>query len=142
MGPLALVEDTPLDQDGYVNIMSSHLVPYLKQVDEQCPGVIFQQDNAPCHVAGYATWWRQTHGIHSMAWPAQSPDLNPIENLWDHLNQQIRKRRPLPTSASSLMVALQDEWGRIPVAVLRKLVASMPTRVTSVVEAKGWHIPY
>ena len=52
VGPLVLIEGT-LDQDSYVNLMSNHLVPHLKQVDEQCSGVIFQEDNAPCHVAKY-----------------------------------------------------------------------------------------
>ena len=139
VGPLVFVEDT-LDQNGHVNIMSNHLVPYLKQVDEQCHGVIFQDDNAPCHVAGYTTWWRQTHSINRMPWPVQSPDLNPIEHLWDHLDRQIRKRRPFPTSTAELKAALQDEWSRIPLDVLRNLISSMPARVAAVI--KGWHTSY
>ena len=122
--------------------MSNHLVPYLKQVDEQCSGVIFQEDKAPCHVAEYTTWWRQTHNINRMPWPAQSPDLNPIEHLWDHLDRQIRKRRPLPTSPTALAAALQDAWGKIPLDVVRNLIASMPTRVGAVIKAKGWHTSY
>ena len=113
VGSLVFIEGT-LDQNGHVNIMSNHLVPYLKQVDEQCHGVIFQDDNAPSHVAEYTTWWRQTHSINRMPWPAQSPDLNPIEHLWDHLKRQIRKRRPFPTSTAELKAALQDEWSKIP----------------------------
>ena len=140
-GPLVLIEGT-LDQDSHVSLMSNHLVPYLKQVDEQCSGVIFQQDNAPCHVAEYTNWWRQTHNINRMSWPVQSPDLNPIEHLWDHLDQQIRKRRPLPTSPTALVAALQDAWGRIPLDVLRNLIAGMPTRVAAVIKAKGSHTSY
>jgi DDE superfamily endonuclease len=141
VGPLVLIEDT-LNQDSYVSLLSKHLVPYLRQVDEQCPGVIFQEDNAPCHVGKYTAWWQQTHSINRMPWPAQSPDLNPIEHLWDHLDRQIRKRRPLPTSSAGLAAALQEEWGRIPLSVVRKLISSMPTRVAAVVKAGGLHIPY
>lgn len=141
VGPLVLIEGT-LDQNGYVNLMSNHLVPYLRKVDKQCSGVIFQEDNAPCHVAEYTSWWQQTHSINRMSWPAQSPDLNPIEHLWDHLDRQIRKRRPSPTSSAVLAAVLQDEWGRIPLDVLRNLMGSMPTRVAAVIKAKGWHTSY
>ena len=138
---MVLIEGT-LDQNGHVDVTSNHLVSYLKKVDEQCPGMIFQDDNAPCHAAKYPTWWLQTHGINRMSWPAQSPDLNPIENLWDHLKQQVRKRTTLPTSLTELAAALQEEWGRIPLTTLRKLISSMPTCVTKVMEAKGWHTSY
>ena len=141
VGPLVVVKGT-LDQNSYVDMISKHLMPYLRRVEEQVTGVIFQEDNAPCHTGGYATWWRQTHSINCMPWPAQSPDLNPIEHLWDHLDRQARKRRPLPTSHTELAAALQDEWDRIPLEELRKLITSMPTRVATVIQAKGLHTPY
>jgi hypothetical protein len=141
VGPLVVVEGT-LNQDRYVSLLSDHAVPHLKKVDEQCPGVIFQEDNAPCHTAEYATWWRQTHGIDRMPWPSQSPDLNPIEHLWDHLDRQIRKRNPLPTSPANLAEALKDEWAKIPLDVLRKLISSMPARIAAVIKAKGWATRY
>jgi transposase len=141
VGPLVVVKGT-LDQDGYVNLMSEHLVPYLRKVNEKCHGVIFQDDNAPCHAGQYATWWLQTHSIEHLPWPSQSPDLNPIEHLWDHLDRQVRKRMPPPTSLAGLAAALQEEWGRIPLSVVRELIASMPRRVAAVIEAKGWHTKY
>ena len=49
VGPLVVIKGT-LDQNRYVSLMSDHLVPYLKEVNEECHGVIFQEDNAPCHV--------------------------------------------------------------------------------------------
>ena len=141
VGPLVVVKGT-LDQDGYVDLMSEHLVPYLKQVDKQSHGVVFQEDNASCHTSKYATWWRQTHNIPRMPWPAQSPDLNPIEHLWDHLDRQVRKRKHLPTSLPELEAALQDEWSKISLSVLRKLISSMPSRRDAVIKAKGLHTPF
>ena len=141
VGPLVLVEGT-LNQYRYVNILSKHAVPYLKEINEQHPGAILQDDNATCHTAEYTTQWRQSHDIDRMPWPAQSPDLNPIEHLWDYLDRQVRKRRPLPTSPAGLAAALQDEWGKIPLDVVRNLISSMPSRVGAVIKAKGWHTSY
>jgi DDE superfamily endonuclease len=141
VGPLVVVEGT-LNKKGYVSLLGSHLVPYLKQVKEKCPDVMFQDDNATCHVSGYTTLWRERHGIDRTDWPPNSPDLNPIENLWDHLGRQIRKRTPLPTSLPALTAALQEEWAKIPLDVVRNLITTMQSRTTEVIKAKGWHIRY
>ena len=141
MGPLVVVEGT-LNQHGYVELLREHLVPYLKQIDEKCHGIIFQDDNATCHASGYTTQWRERHGIPRMDWPAQSPDLDPIEHIWDHLDRQISKRTRLPTSLPALAAVLKEEWVSIPLEVSRKHFTSMQSRVTAVIKAKGGHTSY
>jgi transposase len=135
-GPLGVIEDT-LDGNGYIELLSSHLVPYLEQVRRHVPGVMLYDDNARCHVAGPVAQYEQAHGIHRSDWPAQSPDLNPIEHLWDYLDRQVRKREHLPTSRAEMVAALQEEWSRIPLDVVRNLISSMPNRTKAVIDAKG-----
>ncbi|CAG8609897.1 14261_t:CDS:2 [Cetraspora pellucida] len=94
--------------------------PFLKHKD------LFQQDLAPCHTAQYTKWWMKTHNIPILDWVPYSPDLNPIEHLWDYLDCQVRKRKPLPSSKNELIKAIQEEWAKIPLEVLRNLILSMP----------------
>ena len=54
--------------------------------------LIFQQDNASCHSAKYTKDWMERNNIDFRDWPAQSPDLNPIEHFWDALGRQIGSR--------------------------------------------------
>ena len=77
-----------------------------------------------------------------MDWPAQSPDLNPIENCWHYLDSKVRKRRPQPKNLDQLYEALQEEWKNIEPSYLRKLVHSMPDRCQAVVKAKGYWTKY
>ncbi|KAJ4441981.1 hypothetical protein ANN_11845 [Periplaneta americana] len=66
-----------------------------------------------------------------------SPDLNPTEHLWDELDRRLRSRETRPTSNVQLSVMLQEEWRRIPVDILHKLVESMPDRVAAVIATRG-----
>jgi transposase len=75
--------------------------------------------------------------VPEMDWPAQSPDLNPTENLWDELEHRLRSRLQRPTSLSALATALQEEWAAIPPEMFRRLVESLPDRVRAVIKAKG-----
>ena len=75
-------------------------------------------------------------------WPAQSPDLNPIENLWAALDYQVDKVGRKPKNENDLFAILQEAWQNIPVANLETLVDSMPKRVKLVVEANGYPIKY
>ena len=70
-------------------------------------------------------------------WPAQSPDLNPIENLWDELQRRLRKRNPRPANKHELYTALKEEWERIPRKIYKKLIDSMPRRVQECIEKNG-----
>ena len=60
-----------------------------------------------------------------LPWPSKSPDLNPIEHLWDDLDRRVRQRKPQPESLHQLMNALQDEWNNIPQQVIRTLITPM-----------------
>ena len=80
--------------------------------------------------------------VNRLSWPAQSPDLNPIEHLWDELERRLRTREPRRKSTAELATFLQQEWTQILIAVYQNLVESMPRRVASVIAARGGPSPY
>ena len=65
-------------------------------------------------------------GVDDLNWPAQSPDLNPIEHVWDELEQRLRARPSCPTSVCDLTNALLEEWSKIPINTLLYHVESLP----------------
>ena len=97
-------------------------------------------DNAPCYRAIVVSDWLEEQGVTVSSWPAQSPDLNPIENLWDHMERQLEKTPS--TTREGLWNTLQELWSSIPSETITNLVSSMPRRVAAVIEAKGGHTKY
>ena len=134
LGPLVLVEEN-MNSEAYVNILAQHLIPWI----HDHPHLIFQQDGASVHTSTYTTWWTSTHNIQILDWPPQSPDLNPIEHLWDHLDHKIRKRIPAPSSKNDLIQIIQEEWAGIELNTLHNLILSLPNRVNATIKAKGRH---
>ena len=80
--------------------------------------LILQQDNARPHVARVCQDFLANNNIAPLAWPLYSPDLTPIEHMWDELDRRVRKRRNPPTTLAQLRNALIDEWNNIPVRML------------------------
>jgi transposase len=135
LGPLVRVNGKQTAND-YINVLNNHLLPYLGQLDNQ-NNYVFQDDNARIHRARPTLHWISEKNIDQLRWPAQSPDLNPIENIWDELERRIRKRIPLPKNETELFNLLQEEWSNIDESVYKNLVESMERRVQAVVKAKG-----
>lgn len=100
----------------------------------------FQQDNDPKHTSAIVKDYFTKKGIKVLDWPSQSPDLNPIEHLWDHLKRAVNKLKI--TSLKDLEQKVLEIWNNIPAKVCSDLVNTMNDRVNCVIRAKGKHIPY
>jgi hypothetical protein len=100
----------------------------------------FQQDNAPAHKSWMVSQMLDDLNIPVLTWPARSPDLNPIEHVWDILGRRMQQR--VCGNLNQLFNALREEWDAIPQEDLDHLIASMPRRVGMVIEKHGGHTRY
>ncbi|GFX55229.1 transposable element Tcb2 transposase [Trichonephila clavipes] len=80
--------------------------------------------------------------IQRLVWPARSPDLNPIENVWDALRRQVAGRNYPPTNKNTFIRALTEEWDKLPQQLLDNVVQSMVRRGECCITLHGGHIPY
>ncbi|GFV95431.1 transposable element Tcb2 transposase [Trichonephila clavipes] len=103
---------------------------------------VFMDDNATCHRTLAVQDCLDSEGIQRLVWPARSPDLNPIENVWDALGRQVVGRNYPPTNKNTLIRALTEEWDKLPQQLLDNVVQSMVRRVECCITLHGGHIPY
>ncbi|GBM63541.1 Transposable element Tcb2 transposase [Araneus ventricosus] len=103
---------------------------------------LFMDDNARPHRANIVDECLQSEDITRMDWPAYSPDLNPIEHVWDMLGRRIAARQPPPTCLPELRRELLDEWCNIPQDQIDNLILSMPRRCKACIASSGRHTPY
>ncbi|GFX80765.1 transposable element Tcb2 transposase [Trichonephila clavipes] len=103
---------------------------------------VFMDDNATCHRTLAVQDCLDSEGIQRLVWPACSPDLNPIENVWDALGRQVAGRNYPPTNKNTLIRALTEEWDKLPQQLLDNVVQSMVRRVECCITLHGGHISY
>ena len=124
----------------HAKLLEEHVIPSFKSIFARGGG-IFQQDNAPVHTAKVSRKIFAAKRVKVLPWPAYSPNLNPIENLWSIMETQLRSHNS-PFSLPELINAVRNEWNSIPQEVHRDLIESMPRCVKAVIEANGGATSY
>lgn len=119
----------------YQEVLNEALVPFLATREDQ--SFIFQQDNASVHVSHSTKQWFEEHGITTLPWPACSPDLNPIENLWAILVWRVYLDRRQFGTVRDLKAAVIEAWETIGADIMKNLVDSMTNRLFQVINRNG-----
>ncbi len=127
----------------YLSIVADHVHPFNDYSVPSSDGY-FQQDNAPCHKAQIISDWFLEHDneFTLLKWPPQSPDLNPIEHLWDVVEREIHIMDVQTTNLQQLCDAIMSIWTKISEECFQHLVESMPRRIKEVPKAKVYLIKW
>jgi transposase len=128
------------DYEAYKLTLFYQLLPFA---DEKHEGpYVFQKDNASIHTSKSASMWFLEQKITLLPWPALSPGLNPIENLWGIMARDVYQNERQFQSVSDLSTAVLRSWDKISQKTLDYMVNSLRRRCIEVIIAKGGEIAY
>jgi DDE superfamily endonuclease/Transposase len=137
-GPLVVIEGN-VTSASYQKILDDHLIPYISELDYT---PIFMQDNAPVHTSRSTISFLEKNQIKTIDWPPQSPDINPIENVWAIIKREVESYPNVPSNRAELISRFQIAWNNIPSQVWLNLMNSLPKRLALVKKRKGYWIRY
>ena len=115
----------------------------MDEIQRQYPDLYFQQDNAPGHASAFTKSVITAAGIRVIEWPPNSPDLSPIETIWDDMKDYLQEHYPrVHRSYKRLRAEILEAWESITHERIRELVGSMRERCQAVIDADGWYTKY
>jgi transposase len=138
--PLFLIEEGKmLNSESYQKILSSTLISNLQNLSSKNP--ILVQDGASCHTSKSTINFLKQNKIKTISnWPAQSPDLNVIENLWSIIKRNIDLSKA--STSQQIFQIVKKEWEAVPQQQIQNLIQSMERRMQAVIDAKGENTKY
>ncbi|GFY31465.1 transposable element Tcb2 transposase [Trichonephila clavipes] len=137
---LYIIRDGPLTARRYRDeILRPIVAPYAEAIGDD---FILMDDNCRPQRANLVEDFLFEEGIVRIEWPACSPDMNPIEHVWDALGRQVSGRQTPSQNLQELERALLEEWDRIPQLMINSLINSMPQRCSTLLAVRGNHTPY
>lgn len=122
---------TMMRKEQYLEVLEQEILPTMDE--HGCTELV--EDNATCHKAIVCKKFKLKKKIRAVDWPANSPDLNVIENLWAYLKRQIRQKNCL--SRDVLIEAIREAWGSVTLELCQSLASSMPRRIAACRAARG-----
>ena len=144
IGPYMVPEGVKINAKAYCELLDQFLFPWLEnQPLLRRRKLIFQHDNAPAHKAKFTTNWLNNYSFGKdkiMVWPANSPDLNPIENLWAIIKRRVYQDGRQFTSTAGLWKAIQDAAASVTPTEIKKLTSSVDSRVMKIIKTDGSHV--
>lgn len=141
---LAFVEGK-IDARRHIDTLDKYLLPFIEDISCKEPEVNcrFQEDNASIHTAKLTKEWLNKQNFEVLEWPAKSPDLNPVENVWSELARKVYDNgRKQYNDLDALKVAIQKAWDELEFGYIDSLFNSMPKRFAACIRAKGEKINY
>lgn len=137
---LVFVDGGSLTAARYIEeVLLEHVVPYAPIIGEE---FLLMHDNARPHAARIVNEFLNDVGLHAMAWPARSPDINPIEHVWDMLKKRVRSRLPPHSNLHQLRNLLTEEWNNIDQTVIQNLIEGLNRRMAAVIQSRGGNTRY
>ncbi|GFX68051.1 transposable element Tcb2 transposase [Trichonephila clavipes] len=137
---LHVVENGTITGQRYIDeVLLPHVRLFRGAVGDK---FVFMDDNATCHRSLAVQDCIDSEGLQRLVLLARSPDLNPIENVWDFLGRQVAGRNYPLINKNTLIRALTEEWDKLPQKLLDNVVQSMVRRVECCITLQGGHIPY
>jgi transposase len=122
--PLVVIRGT-VNTDKYIELLEKHFLPWYRAYCHTTH--VFQQDNAPAHTSKRSVAFIKAQNLKLLEWPSNSPDLNPIENIWFILKNAVEKRSP--KTLEELERFSIQEWDKIDQRIIRKTIKSMGCRI-------------
>ena len=132
--------DRHVNSETFILVLENGLIPSIHL--HQSNDFMVVQDSSPVHKANNTTRWFEDKNLRDriIPWPARSPDLNPIKNIWNLMKLQVYRNKP--NNVTELKECILNAWINISSDTTIKLVESMPRRIRSVLNRKGNPIQY
>ena len=137
------IYDGTMNSEVYQHILDTTLREFMEFYGLDWSESYYQQDGEPKHHSKSTMKWLEDNKVQLLEdWPAQSPDLNPIEHVWHHLKLKLSGYERKATSVHELWERVEKEWNSFTAEECKRYIDSMPARIKAVIEAKDGHTRY
>ena len=132
-GPLVEVKGKNT-AESYIETLKTYLLPEIQLAEGP---VLFQQDNARIHKTRAVMSFLEKNRIETFEWPPQSPDLSPIENIWNAMKMKLKRMKPRPRSHANMRNAMLKIWSELDDDLRVDLFQTFRSRLEKCLKAKG-----